>query len=72
MTHADRTLVARFYIDFSQTHFERTGELIAWPGWARMEAGGGLSEASVDPGLKKLERLGAIKIIRRGHNPKTG
>src|SRR5262245_53756431 len=73
LTHADRTLVTRIYIGFNQRHFERTGgELIAWPGWETIEAGGRLSQSSIDRGLKKLERLGALVIIKRGHNPKTG
>jgi hypothetical protein len=72
LTHAERTLITRIYIGFNHDHFETTGELIAWPGWETIEAEGRLSEASIDRGLKKLQRLGALEVLKRGYNPKTG
>ena len=42
LTHADQALVTQIYAHFNWTHFEKTGELLAWPSWETIAA-----EASV-------------------------
>jgi hypothetical protein len=72
LTHADRALVTQIFAHFNQRHFQETGELLAWPSWETITTQARLSEPSIRRGLKKLEHVGALKIIRGGRDPKTG
>jgi hypothetical protein len=71
LNHSERTLCTLIFLHFNAQRFERTGELVAWPGWKTLMAGGRLSKASVYRGLKKLERLGALQIEHGRYNPQT-
>jgi helix-turn-helix protein len=71
LTPADKILCALIFLYFNQRRHERTTELQAWPSWKTITAETGLSERSIHRGLDKLERLGALEIIRR-RNPRTG
>jgi len=71
LTHADRTLVTQVYLNFNRDHYEKRGELIAWPSWETIAAKGRLSIPSIDRGFRILEHLGALEIVRR-RDPKTG
>jgi hypothetical protein len=71
LSHSERTLCTLIYLFFNARRFERTGELLAWPGWKTLMAEGRLSKASVYRGLKKLERLGALQIEHGRYNPQT-
>ena len=71
LSHSERTLCPLIYLYFNAQRFERTGELLAWPGWKTLMAEGRLSKASVYRGLKKLERLGALQIEHGRYNPQT-
>jgi len=72
LSHADRVLVTQIFRHFNQRHYQETTELLAWPSWETIAARARLSRSSIFRGLQKLERLGALKIIHGGHNPKTG
>jgi hypothetical protein len=72
LTQSDKNLCTRVCRYFNRAHFERTGELLAWPGWATLMAKTGLCKSSVFRGLRKLEQLGALKILHGGHDAKTG
>ena len=72
LTHADQALVTQIYAHFNWTHFEKTGELLAWPSWETIAAEARLSEPSIRRGFQKLERLRALTIIHGGRDPKTG
>ena len=72
LSQSDKNLCTRVYRHFNRTRFERTGELLAWPGWATLMAKTGLCKASVFRRLRKLEKLGALKIQHGGRDAKTG
>jgi hypothetical protein len=72
LTHADQALVTQIYAHFNWTHFEKSGELLAWPSWETIAAEARLSEPSIRRGCQKLERLHALTIIHGGRDPKTG
>ena len=38
LTHADQALVTQIYAHFNWTHFEKSGELLAWPSWETIAA----------------------------------
>jgi hypothetical protein len=71
LTHADRALVTQVYRHFNRVHFEKTGELLAWPAWKTIAARARLSKASVFRGFRKLERLGALEIKHGRYNHQT-
>jgi hypothetical protein len=72
LRHADRALVTQIFRHFNQCHYQETTELLAWPSWETIAARARLSRSSIFRGLQKLERLGALKIIHGGRDPKTG
>jgi hypothetical protein len=72
LTQSDKNLCTRVCRYFNRVHFERTGELLAWPGWVTLMAKTGLCKSSVFRGLRKLEKLGALKILHGGRDAKTG
>jgi hypothetical protein len=71
LSHSDRTLCTQIYLHFNQTHFEKTGELLAWPGWTSLMAKTGLSKTSVFRRLRNLERLGAFGVEHGCYNHET-
>jgi hypothetical protein len=71
LTAADRVLVSQITFHFNGQHYEDLGELKAWPSWERIAGKARLSIPSIDRGFKKLERIGALEIVRR-RDPKTG
>jgi hypothetical protein len=71
LNHSERTLCTLIFLHFNAQRFERTGELVAWPGWKTLMVKGRLSKASVSRGLKKLERLGPLKIEHGRYNYQT-
>jgi len=72
LTHADQALVTQVFLHFNTSHFERTGQLLAWPTWETVGIRARLSEASVFRAFRKLKRLGALEIIHGGRDPRTG
>jgi hypothetical protein len=72
LSHADRSLVTQIYRHLNRREFENTGKLLAWPSWETMAEGGHLSERSIARGCRKLEELGALRIIHGGRDPRTG
>lgn len=72
ISHADRGLIQQVYLGFNRQHYERTGELISWPGWDKIAAEAHLSKASIFRGFRRFERFGLLKIHRGGRDPKTG
>jgi hypothetical protein len=72
LTHADRALATQIYRHLNREHSEKTGELLAWPGWETITAEGHVSETSIRRGLKKLESLGHLEIIRNGRDLAAG
>jgi hypothetical protein len=72
LSQSDKNLCTRLYRHFNRARFERTGELLAWPGWATLMAQAGLSKMSVFRGLRRLEKLGGLKILHGGRDAKTG
>jgi hypothetical protein len=71
LTHADRAVVTQVFLHFNTRHFERTGELLAWPGWETVATEGRLSKASVFRGFRRLEQLGALAIEHGRYNHGT-
>lgn|SRR5262249_2672352 len=72
ISHADRALIQEVYLGFNRQHYERTGELIAWPGWKRIAARSKLSKMSIFRGFRRFERFGILEIRRGGRDPQTG
>jgi hypothetical protein len=72
LTQSNKNLCTRVCRYFNRARFERTGELLAWPSWVTLMTKTGLSRSSVARGLKKLEKLGALKIQHGGRDAKTG
>jgi DNA-binding Lrp family transcriptional regulator len=71
LSHSDRTFCTQLYLYFNELHFEKTGELLAWPSWNTLMARTGLSETSVFRRLRNLERLGALEIEHGRYNHET-
>jgi hypothetical protein len=61
-------LCVQIYLHFSREHFERTGELLAWPKWNRLVARTGLSRRTIAEGLRKFEQAGALEIEHGRYN----
>lgn len=72
LSQSNKNLCTRVYRHFNRARFERTGELLAWPGWATLMSQAGLSKMSIFRGLRKLEKLGGLKILHGGRDAKTG
>jgi hypothetical protein len=71
LTRVYRVLVSQVTFHFNRDHYEKRGELIAWPSWETIAAKARLSIPSIDRGFRILERLGALKTLRE-RDPKTG
>jgi hypothetical protein len=72
LTHGEKTMASRLFLYIDRKHFEATGQLMAYPGWARLQDETNLTERSVARGMAKLEHIGVVKIIHGGFDPKTG
>jgi hypothetical protein len=71
LSHGDKTFATQIYLHFNQAHFEQTGELLAWPGWAVLMAKTGLCKTSVFRRLRHLEQLGAFEVEHGRYNPEA-
>ena len=72
VTHGEARLAMRLFLYIDGKHFQATGQLLSYPGWDLLLEKTTLHRTSIARGLKKLESLGAIKIIHGGFDPKTG
>lgn len=72
ISHADRVLMQQVYLGFNRQHYERTGKLVAWPGWEKIAAEAHLSKTSIFRGFRRFELFGILEIRRGGRDPKTG
>jgi hypothetical protein len=66
--HAPRTFFTAIYLHFNYEHYERTGELIAWPSWETLMAKFGLSDGSIREGIAEGERCGFLEVQRGRRN----
>ena len=55
LTHAEKTLASRLFLYVERKHFEATGQLLAYPGWERLQEETTLTERSIARGVAKLE-----------------
>ena len=62
LTHANKILGAALYLHFNKTHFERTGELIAWPAWKTLMTETTLGKTAIYDGIKQFERFRLLEV----------
>jgi len=65
--HADKTFGAALYLKFNYKHYEKTGELKAWPSWATLETHG-LSKATINESAERYERFHLLEVKRGLYN----
>jgi len=62
LTAGEARLCAALYPHFNREHYEKTGELIAWPSWETLMARSTLSKSAVHRTIGKLERLRLLEV----------
>ena len=72
LTHGETRLASKLYLYIDQKRREATGQLESRPGWERLIQETTLSKSSIDRGLKKFERINALKILHGEFDPNTG
>jgi hypothetical protein len=71
LSHADQAILLVIYRYFNRQHYDRTRELVAWPGWDLIGREARVSKTSLFRGFRRFEKLGVLEITR-GRDPKTG
>ena len=71
-TDGEMRVCVAIYLGFNSNHYQETGQLLSWPSWLTLQGETTKSESTVERSLEKLERLGALQILRGGFDPKTG
>jgi len=71
LTNAEFRFVVEFCAFFNRKHFEKTGELMAWPKWETLIAKTGLSKMTIHRATNKFEHLRALEVERHRYNHTT-
>src|SRR5262249_19763390 len=71
LTNAEFRFAVEFVKYFNREHFEKTGQLIAWPMWTTLMARTGLCKKTIWNTIKKFERFGAVEVERHRYNHTT-
>ena len=64
LTDVSKTVAASLYLRFNFEHYERTGDLKAWPSWQTLAEDCALSRAAVAEGLGQLEHTRLLDADR--------
>jgi hypothetical protein len=64
LTDANKTFGTALYLKFNFKHYEKTGELKAWPGWDTLTAEAGLSRWTVNESARQLEQFQLLEVLR--------
>src|SRR5262245_59435193 len=70
-TDANKTFCTALYLNFNFKHYDKTGELIAWPGWSRLTAEFGLSKETISESIGQVERFRLLKVERGRYDRAT-
>jgi hypothetical protein len=62
LTAGEARLCSALYQHFNFEHYEKTGELIAWPSWKTLMAWSALSKTTIFNAIVKLERLRLLEV----------
>jgi len=64
LTDANKTLGTALYLKFNNKHYEKTGELKAWPAWDTLTAESGLSRTTINESVRQLEHFQLLNVKR--------
>lgn len=70
LTSGEARLCAAVFLHFNREHYEKIGELIAWPTWTTLMAGTTLAKRTIADGFEKLERLRLLEVEHGRHATK--
>src|SRR5262245_45585461 len=72
LTDGTKTLCTALYLYFNVKHYQKTGELIAYPTWGRLMREFGLSQTTIYESLAQLEQCRLIEIERGRYDRAAG
>jgi len=61
---SDKAIATQIFLHFNFEHFDKTGDLLAWPSWQSLMDATGLKRSCVHKSLRRLAELGAFEIGR--------
>jgi len=70
LTDANKTFGTALYLKFNFKHYEKTGELKAWPGWDTLTTESGLSRTTINESAGRLEHFQLLDV-KRGRYDRT-
>jgi hypothetical protein len=71
LTDANKTFCTALYFYFNVKHYQRTGELIAWPGWDTLITEFGLSKETINESIGQVERFQLLNVERNRYDRAT-
>jgi hypothetical protein len=64
LTDGPKRVSTALYLNFNYKHYQKTGELLAWPSWDTLTAEYGLGRTTIDDSIKALEHFQLLDVER--------
>ena len=64
LTDANKTFCTALYFYFNVKHYQKTGELIAWPAWDTLITEFGLSKETINESIGQVEHFRLLEVER--------
>src|SRR5262249_36141065 len=62
LTDANKTVGSAIFLHFNYDHFDKTGELIAWPSWQTLMAATALGKTAIYDAINQFERFRLLEV----------
>jgi len=71
LTDANKTFCTALYFYFNVKHYQKTGELIAWPAWDTLMTEFRLSKETINESIGQVERFQLLEVERSRYDRAT-